>query len=174
MIDNATRTAFLTFLPFALVAKGLSVAGVGGALAVLFAGGAAGKFLCGLVAERAGVIRTVLLTEVATVIGIAAVVAAPLSVSLAALLPIGVALNGTSSVLYGTVADLVLPARRARAYGLYYTLTVSASATAPILSGALGDTLGVPVTLLVTAGLVLATLPLALALRSAVAASPAA
>ena len=53
-------------LPFTLIAKGLTVAGVGGALAVLFAGGAAGKFVCGLVAERAGVIRTVMLTELAT------------------------------------------------------------------------------------------------------------
>src|SRR5262249_27097486 len=44
MIDNATRTGFLTFLPFALIAKGSSVAGVGTALALLFAGGAAGKF----------------------------------------------------------------------------------------------------------------------------------
>src|SRR6266852_1338201 len=54
MIDNATRTAFLTFLPFALIAKGSSVAGVGTALALLFAGGAVGKFVCGLVAERLG------------------------------------------------------------------------------------------------------------------------
>src|SRR5438309_8071480 len=55
MIDNATRTGFLTFLPFALMAKGSSVAGVGTALALLFAGGAVGKFACGLVAERLGV-----------------------------------------------------------------------------------------------------------------------
>ena len=54
MIDTATRTALLTFLPFLLLAKGLTVAGMGVALAVLFAGGAAGKFVCGLVAERVG------------------------------------------------------------------------------------------------------------------------
>src|SRR5262245_45247453 len=63
MIDNATRTGFLTFLPFALIAKGSSVAGVGTALALLFAGGAAGKFVCGVVAERLGIIRTVVLTR---------------------------------------------------------------------------------------------------------------
>src|SRR5205807_9574326 len=51
MIDNATRTGLLTFLPFALIAKGSTVAGVGSALALLFAGGAIGKFVCGLVAE---------------------------------------------------------------------------------------------------------------------------
>src|SRR5229473_2055805 len=77
MIDNATRTAFLTFLPFALIAKGSSVAGVGTALALLFAGGAVGKFICGLVAERLGVIRTVVLTEVATTLCILAIIAAP-------------------------------------------------------------------------------------------------
>src|SRR3989449_4254556 len=43
MIDNATRTAFLTFLPFALIAKGSSVAGGGTALAPPFAGGAVRK-----------------------------------------------------------------------------------------------------------------------------------
>src|SRR5437588_226031 len=96
MIDNATRTGFLTFLPFALIAKGSSVAGVGTALALLFAGGAVGKFACGLVAERLGVIRTVVLTEAATALGILALIPSPLPVALALLPLIGVALNGTS------------------------------------------------------------------------------
>ena len=143
MIDTATRTALLTFLPFLLLAKGLTVAGVGVALAVLFAGGAAGKFVCGLVAERVGIVRTVILTELATACGIVAVALGPLTVALGVLLPLGVALNGTSSALYATVADLVLPERRARAYGLYYTLVVGASAAAPLVYGALGDAVGI-------------------------------
>jgi MFS family permease len=169
MIDTATRTALLTFLPFLLLAKGLTVAGVGVALAVLFAGGAAGKFVCGLVAERVGIIRTVILTELATACGIVAVALAPLGVALGLLLPLGVALNGTSSALYATVADLVLPERRARAYGLYYTLVVSASAVAPLLYGALGDAMGVLATLLVTSAVVLLTVPLCLVLKGALA-----
>jgi FSR family fosmidomycin resistance protein-like MFS transporter len=165
MIDNATRTGFLTFLPFALLAKGATVAGVGVALALVFAGGAAGKFVCGLVAERLGVVRTVVLTEVATAAAITGILAAPLGVAVALLLPVGVALNGTSSVLYGTVADLVRPARRSRAYGLYYTLSVGASALAPSAYGLVGDVAGVPVTLGLVAGLILLTVPLALVLR---------
>src|SRR6266852_6371494 len=155
MIDNATRTAFLTFLPFALIAKGSSVAGVGTALALLFAGGAVGKFVCGLVAERLGVIRTVVLTEAATAGGIALVVVVPLPVVLAILLPLGIALNGTSSVLYATVADLVTVDRRSRAYGLYYTLSVGASSSAPTVYGLLGDAVGVGPTLMVVALVVL-------------------
>jgi MFS family permease len=169
MIDTATRTAFLTFLPFLLLSKGLTVVGLGLALAVLFAGGAAGKFVCGLVAERVGIVRTVILTELATACGIAAVALGPLTVALGVLLPLGIALNGTSSALYATVADLVAPERRARAYGLYYTLVVGASAVAPLAYGALGDAVGILATLLVTSVVVLLTVPLCLVLRGALA-----
>ncbi|MBI4253682.1 MAG: MFS transporter [Candidatus Rokubacteria bacterium] len=170
MIDNSTRTGLLTFLPFVLIAKGSTVAGVGTALALLFGGGAIGKFVCGLLAERAGVIRTVVLTEAATAIGIVAIVAAPLPVALAILLPIGIALNGTSSVLYATVADLVTTDRRSRAYGLYYTLAIGASALAPAAYGVLGDAVGPTATLIVISLAVLVTIPLCLAHRATVAA----
>ena len=170
MIDNSTRTGFITFLPFALIAKGSTVAGIGTALGLLFVGGAAGKFLCGLVAARVGVIRTVILTEAATALGILVIIAAPLPVALIALLPIGVALNGTSSVLYGTVADLVLAERRSRAYGLYYTLSVGASALAPTVYGLAGDAVGVSATLAIVSTVVLVTIPLCLVLRPAVSA----
>jgi MFS transporter, FSR family, fosmidomycin resistance protein len=169
MIDNATRTGFLTFLPFALIAKGSSVAGVGTALALLFAGGAVGKFACGLVAERLGVIRTVVLTEAATALGILVLIPAPLPAALAILPLMGVALNGTSSVLYGTVADLVSADRRSRAYGLYYTLTIMSSALAPSIYGLIGDVAGVPTTFAVVSALVLTTIPLCLVLRTSVA-----
>jgi len=169
MIDNATRTGFLTFLPFALIAKGSSVAGVGTALALLFAGGAVGKFACGLVAERLGVIRTVVLTEAATALGILVLIPAPLPAALAILPLMGVALNGTSSVLYGTVADLVSADRRSRAYGLYYTLTIMSSALAPSFYGLIGDVAGVSTTLVGVSALVLTTIPLCLVLRASVA-----
>jgi MFS family permease len=169
MIDNATRTAFLTFLPFALMEKGSSVAGVGTALALVFAGGAVGKFVCGLVAERLGVIRTVVLTEAATTLCVLAVVGAPLPIALAILPLMGVALNGTSSVLYGTVADLVTADRRSRAYGLYYTVTIAASALAPSVYGVIGDVVGVTATLVIVATVVLVTIPLCLMLRASVA-----
>src|SRR5437870_6481480 len=169
MIDNATRTGFLTFLPFVLMAKGSSVAGVGTALALLFAGGAVGKFVCGLAAERLGVIRTVVLTEAATTLGILGLIAAPLPVALAILPLMGVALNGTSSVLYGTVADLVTTDRRSRAYGLYYTVTIATSALSPSVYGLIGDVAGVTATLVIVAAVVLVTIPLCLALRASVA-----
>ena len=171
MIDNATRSPFLTFLPFVLIEyKGATLAGVGVAMALLFAGGAVGKFVCGVMAERIGIIRAVVITETATTVGIIAVVAAPLPLAYALLVPLGIALNGTSSVLYGTVAELVNPERRSRAYGLYYTVTIATSAIAPTIYGLLSDAVGVRATLTVVGLMVLVTIPLCLVLRSAVAA----
>jgi MFS family permease len=170
MIDNATRTGFLTFMPFILMSKGLGVGGVGLAFALVFVGGATGKFACGLMADRVGVIRTVVLTEIATTVLILTVVAAPLPLAMGVLVPLGIALNGTSSVLYGTVADLVSSQRRSRAYALYYSLTIGASALAPTVWGFVSDGAGVPPTLTLVSLVVLVTVPLCLVLRPAVAA----
>jgi MFS family permease len=165
IIDNATRTAFLTFLPFLLIAKGSTVAAVGLALALVFAGGATGKFVCGAMAERVGVIRTVILTELVTGGGILLLLVLPLAPALVLLPILGVGLNGTSSVLYGSVADLVTPERRSRAYGLFYTLGVGSGALAPSVYGLVSDLWGVAVTLAIIGLAVLTTIPLSQLLR---------
>jgi len=165
VIDNSTRTAFLTFLPFLLIGKGSTVQAVGFALMLVFAGGATGKFACGALAERVGVIRTVVITEAATGVGILLLLTLPLGACLAALPVLGIALNGTSSVLYGTVADLVTTDRRARSYAIFYTIGISASALSPFLYGVLSDWSSVPVTLAVIGSVVFLTLPFTLPLR---------
>jgi predicted MFS family arabinose efflux permease len=166
-IDSASRTVYLTFLPFLLLAKGAGMDAVGVALGLTFAGGAAGKFACGAVAERLGVIRTVWITEAATGLGVLLLLRLPLAPAFVLLPLIGIALNGTSSVLYGTVPEMVLPERRARGYGLFYTIGIGASAIAPPAFGALSDLAGVPVTLTAVAVMTFLTLPLARGLRAA-------
>ena len=172
VIDSATRMGFLTFLPFLLRAKGAGVPEIGVALTLLFAGGAAGKLVCGFLGARLGVLPTVLLTEGATAVGIVALLPLPFGPALALLPIIGVALNGTSSVLYGSVPDLVSPERRARAFSVFYTGTIGSGALAPALYGVLGDALGVPSALIVVAAIVLLTLPLSLVLKPALAVRP--
>jgi MFS transporter, FSR family, fosmidomycin resistance protein len=164
LIDSACRTGFLTFFPFLLIAKGASVASIGFGLSLVFVGGAAGKLVCGLIAERVGILRTVILTELATGALIAAVVLAPLGWAMLLLMPVGVALNGTSSVLYGTVAEFVREDRQSRSYGLFYTLGSAAGATAPFLFGLLSDFAGVPTALMLVAALAVTTVPIALLL----------
>ncbi len=170
VIDSATRMAFLTFLPFVLTAKGASLPTVGMALTLVFAGGAAGKLVCAFIGARLGAVATVWLTETATAVGIVGLLPLPLDAALVLLPLVGIALNGTSSVLYGSVPDLVEPARRVRAFGVFYTGTIGAGAVSPALYGLLGDAIGVPSALMVVASVVLVTLPLTLALRPALAA----
>jgi MFS family permease len=165
VLDSATRMAFLTFLPFVLIAKGASLPSIGLALTLVFAGGAAGKLVCAFIGARIGVIATVCLTEGLTVIGILALLPLPLVGAMVILPVIGVALNGTSSVLYGSVPELVEPERRTHAFGIFYTGTIGAGALAPVLYGLVGDVLGVPTSLMIVAAMLLLTLPLALVLR---------
>lgn len=167
IIDSATRMGFLTFLPFLLRMKGADLPMVGVALTLIFAGGAAGKLVCGFLGARLGVFPAVLLTEGLTAAGILALLPLPLMAGLTVLPLIGVALNGTSSVLYGTVPELVAPERRQRAFSIFYTGAIGAGALSPALYGLVSDAAGVPTMMALIAAIVLATLPLAWALRPA-------
>ena len=166
-LDSATRMAFLTFLPFVLVAKGASIALVGAALALVFAGGARGKLVCARFGVWYGVLPTLILTEILTAVGIAALLPLSLWIGFALLPFVGIALNGTSSVLYGTVPELVAPERHAHAFGVFYTATIGSGAIAPAIYGLYSDAFGVPATILLIAGVVLATVPLAILLKPA-------
>jgi FSR family fosmidomycin resistance protein-like MFS transporter len=164
ILDSGTRMGFLAFLPFVLREKGGAAPAIGLALTLIFAGGAAGKLACGLMAAKFGVLRTVLLTEFATAAGIVLLNPLPLDAALACLPLIGIALNGTSSALYGTVPELVAPDRRERAFSLFYTGAIGGGAIAPVIYGMIGDAIGPGHAILVVAGVCLLTLPLAVAL----------
>jgi FSR family fosmidomycin resistance protein-like MFS transporter len=161
MIDSATRMGFLTFLPFLLKSKGADLPMIGIALTLIFAGGAAGKLACGWLGARLGVVQATFITEGLTAAGILALLPLPLTAGLAVLPVIGMALNGTSSVLYGTVPELVAPARRQRAFSIFYTGGVGAGALAPVLYGLASDLADVPTMMVLVAAIVLVTLPLA-------------
>jgi MFS family permease len=165
IIDSATRMGFLLFLPFVLTAKGASLQTVGLAMTLVFAGGAAGKLACAFIGARIGAIATVWLTEGLTAVGILALMELPLNAALMLLPLIGIALNGTSSVLYGSVPELVGPHWRTRALSIFYTGTIGSGALAPVLFGRLGDMFGVWYALSLVAAFVLLTIPLATLLR---------
>jgi MFS family permease len=164
ILDSSVRMGFLTFLPFLLREQGASLSVVGQALALVFIGGAAGKFACGWLGARFGLLATVLLTEAGTAVAILAVLVLPLAPTLLVLPLLGVMLNGTSSVLYGTVPDLAPAGRTEQAFAVFYTGTIGAGATAPILFGILGDAVGAHGALLATAITAAVILPLAIAL----------
>ena len=143
MLDNAARPAFLIYLPFLLQDKGAGLSLVGIAFALAAVGGALGKAAFGRLGERFGVTRSVILTEAGTAAAILAVVALPLAPALVVLPLLGLMLNGTSSVLYGTVPDLAPNGHVERAFAIFYTWTLGFSALAtPLIYGPLGDAIG--------------------------------
>ena len=164
VLDTAARMGLLTFLPFLLTGKGASLSTVGLGLALVFLGGAAGKAACGWLGARLGLLRTVLLTEGGTAALILAVLALPLWGALAILPVLGTMLNGTSSVLYGTVPELRTGARAESAFALFYTGVIGAGAIAPVGFGLLGDAAGPAWATVATVVTALATIPLAVLL----------
>ena len=164
VLDTGVRMGLLTFLPFLLKEKGASLPMVGLALALVFLGGAAGKFACGWLGARLSVLWTVLVTEGGTAACILATLFLPLTPALLLLPLLGVMLNGTSSVLYGTVPELTAPDRTERAFALFYTGTIGSGAVSPILYGVLGDMVGADWAIAATALVALTIFPLAFAL----------
>lgn len=165
--DDLVRTGFLIFLPFLLRNKGADLPTIGLGLSLLFAGGAAGKLVMGWVGEKLGVVPSVLLTEIATTLLILAALPLPLDFALLLLPAVGLMLNGTSSVLYGTIPEFVSPERRTKAFAVFYTGGSVAGATGPLLFGLLGDVIGLTTALVAVSCVALTTVPMVWALRPA-------
>ena len=109
---------------------------------------------------RFGVLRTVILTELATAAGIMALAPLPLMAALTCLPIIGIALNRTSSVS-PHLPEIVSPDRREHAFRLFYTGTIGGGAIAPVIYGLVGDAIGPDHAIVIVAAVCLATLPLA-------------
>ena len=164
-LDTATRMGYLLFLPFLLQPRGGTGALVGVGLALIFIGGALGKATCGWLGQRLGVVWSVIVTEVATALLIAATLILPLVPMLVVLPFLGIVLNGTSSILYGTVPELAPRGDIGHGFALFYTGVIGAGGLAPIAYGAIADHSNRTVGVLAAALTAAAIVPLVLALR---------
>jgi MFS family permease len=140
VLDSSVRSALLTFIPFLLIEKGMSDTSAGLMLTIIFAGGAAGKLGCGMLADRLGTATMIVLTEILTGTFILLLLPVGYVILLPVLFLLGFFLNGTSSVLLDGVADSFDSAKRSRGYGLYFTIYLGAGALGPIAYGLVGDT----------------------------------
>jgi MFS family permease len=168
-LDTAPRMGYLLFLPFLIHAKDGSEAMVGLGLALLFIGGALGKAVCGWLGQRLGIVSSVVMTEAATALLMIATLCFPLAVTLALLPLLGVVLNGTSSVLYGTVPDLAPRGDIGRAFALFYTGAIVMGGLAPIAYGMIADQTSWAIGISASALTAAIIIPLVLALRPALA-----
>ena len=164
-LDSATRGSALVFLPFVMTAKDMGTARISLMLFLLFVGGAAGKFVVGWLGDRYSFISLVWATKRLTAVTLALSLVAPPLALVPLMLALGVGLNGTSSILYATVADFVPARRRARLYGIYYTTNEGGTILAPPLYGLVGELVSLNVAMLAMAVATAAILPVSLTLR---------
>jgi MFS family permease len=155
---------YLLFLPFLIRGRHGGSPTVGIALALLFIGGAFGKATCGWLGERLGVVASIMVTEAATALLIGATLFTPLVPTLFLLPLLGIVLNGTSSVLYGTVPELSC-GDAGRAFAIFYTSVIGSGGIAPILYGAIADHSNQLTGVLASAATAALIVPLALTLR---------
>jgi MFS transporter, FSR family, fosmidomycin resistance protein len=163
--DTATRMGYLLFLPFLLHAKGGTESKVGIGLALLFSGGALGKACCGWLGQKLGVIWSVIATEAITAFLMIATLKLSLEMTLVTLPLLGVVLNGTSSVLYGTVPELAKKGKVGRAFAIFYTGVIGAGAFAPIVYGLIADHSNQTIAMIAAALTAAAIIPMVVVLR---------
>jgi FSR family fosmidomycin resistance protein-like MFS transporter len=124
-------------------------------------GGAFGKATTAWLGERLGVVRSVMVTGAATALLIAATLFTPLTPTLILLPLLGIVLNCTSSVLYGTVPEL----SGGGAGRTFAASVIGAGGLAPILYGAITDHSSQTTGVLASAATATLVVPLVLALR---------
>ena len=136
---SVVQAVFLTFIAFVLVEKGASASHAAGGVVLTLFGGTAGKFAGGLLAARVGDRRSFFVVQYMTILVLLGVLFLPLQVVFLTLPLVGVFVQGSSTVCYGTVADYVEAGKTSRAYSLIYTLSSAAGVAGPFLLGVLAD-----------------------------------
>ncbi|HSS63101.1 MAG TPA: MFS transporter, partial [Gammaproteobacteria bacterium] len=168
-LDIAVQSGFLTFVPFLMIEKQAPAGFAALAVVLTLGGGILGKFACGFLAERIGVIRSLVAVECLTAVGVVAVLLAPTPVAFLLLPLIGLVLQGSSSITYGSVGDLVQGERQSRGFAAIYSIASGSAILAPIGLGLIGDRYGLTPAMLTMACVVLLPLPLCVLLRPALA-----
>jgi MFS family permease len=166
-MDIVVQGGFLTFLAFLMIEKQVPTHLAAFAVVLTLTGGVFGKFGCGFLADRLGVIRALILVEVMTAGGILAVFYLPTLPAYCLLPVLGIFLQGSSTITYGTVGDLVHPERQARGFGIIYSVANAAVVTAPVALGLVADRFGLGPVMISMAIITLIPLPFCIPLGNA-------
>lgn len=158
-IDTLVQAGVLVFAAFLLLEKGLPLTVATAGTVLLLLGGIFGKAGCGYLADRIGVRPAFLAIQLLTGAGLVVLVLLPGWWAMALLVPLGVVVQGSSSITYGFGADLIHPKRMARGYALLYSSSSFSAAGGPLMAGYFADGAGIDVAFFVMAGASVAAIP---------------
>jgi len=165
-LDLAVQSGFLTFVAFLMSEKAVPTGLAAFAVVLTLGGGVLGKLGCGFLAERLGPMRALQVVQALTALGIVAVLVSPPPVTFFILPLLGVVLQGSSTITYGSVSDLVHRERQSRGFAFIYSVSSAAGITGPIIFGLVSDTLGLTAAMAAMAGAAILCLPLSMVLRA--------
>jgi predicted MFS family arabinose efflux permease len=158
-MDSLVQAVFLTFLAFIMLDKGVGDGLVSVCVVIALVGGMLGKFGCGYCAGRYGDRRTFVVVQLLTVAGLVLLLELPANQAIVALPLIGLVVQGSSTVTYGSVADFVDPDRQSRGYALIYTFSSISTVCGPLLFGMIADSYGLEFSIGVLAVVAALTIP---------------
>ncbi|MDP6080699.1 MAG: hypothetical protein QF435_11545 [Arenicellales bacterium] len=101
-------------------------------------------------------------------VGIVAVYIAPASIASILLPLLGMVLQGSSSITYGSIASFVQEQRRPRGFAAIYTMSSGASIAGPLVFGLVGDVFHIDTAIWSMALVTLLVLPLYMLLHTSV------
>ncbi|MEM7427116.1 MAG: MFS transporter [Pseudomonadota bacterium] len=167
-LDTAVQSGFLVFVAFVIAEKGVSVHVSAFAVVLTLVGGIVGKFGCGFLAQRIGVRASFFLTQGATALTIMALtISSPVAAFL--LLPLlGMFLQGSTTITYGAVSDVVRSDRQSRGFALIYTVSSLSAIAGPTIFGVLGDRFGLDAAMLAMALVSLLAIPPLMVMRTGI------
>jgi FSR family fosmidomycin resistance protein-like MFS transporter len=158
-VDIAVQAGFLTFLAFLMAEKQVPTSLAVFAVVLTLAGGILGKLGCGYLAELLGIRSSLILVQCLTAVGIVAVVFAPTLIAYCMLPFLGLVLQGSSTITYGTVADLFDGKRHTRGFAAIYSIANAATVSGPVIFGLISDGFGLMTAMLCMAVALIAPLP---------------
>ena len=141
-LDSLVQAVVPTFLGFVMLEKGMGEGVAAFAVVIMLIGGMVGKYVCGYSAARFGDRITFLVLQLLTVPAVIALIVFAGETILILLPLIGLCVQGSSTITYGSVSDFVDTQHQSKGYALIYSVSSLASVIGPVLVGGLADGLG--------------------------------
>ena len=168
-VDTLAQSVFLTFIAFLLLEKGAGDALSSLGVVLALSGGMVGKLVSGYLAVRYGDRNAFRILQLVTILGLILLAMLP-ALPILLLLPlVGVAVQGSTTVTYGALADFIQRDRQSRGFAIIYTLSSLSAVVGPIAFGVLADFYGVELSMVILAALTMLTLLSGKVLRKSVA-----
>lgn len=165
-LDTAVQTSFLVFVAFVVANKGIATHIAAFAVVLTLVGGIFGKAGCGFLAQRIGVRSAFILAQCVTAFCIIVVSIGSPIVAFLMLPVLGMFLQGSTTITYGAISDLISIHRQSRGFAMIYTVSSLSAIVGPTVFGVLSDHAGLHASLLTMALVSLLAIPSSLLLKT--------